>query len=118
MCHSVGGTGAELGPALDGWGRGKSAAVIAMALVRPGAELAQGYEGTEIKTKDGLTIQGLLIKQSDPLRMRSMGGLIQIIPADRVASRRRMQASLMMSAAHLGLTAQDVADIVAFLQRN
>ena len=29
MCHAIGGTGAELGPALDGWGRGKSADVIA-----------------------------------------------------------------------------------------
>ena len=38
-----------------------------------------------MRTKDGLTIQGLLIKQGDPLMMRSMGGLTQIIPADRVA---------------------------------
>ncbi len=119
MCHAVGGTGAELGPALDGWARGKSAEVIVTALVRPSAEIAQGYEGTELRTKDGLTIQGLLIKQGDPLMMRSMGGVTQVIPADRVAARRRMQKeSLMMSAAQLGLTAQDVADLVAFLRAN
>ncbi len=117
MCHTVAGVGAELGPGLDGWGRGKSAEVIARALVTPSSELAQGYEGTEFKTKEGLTIQGLLIKQGDPLMMRSMGGVTQIIPADRVATRRRMQQeSLMMSAAQLGLTAQDVADLVAFLR--
>jgi putative membrane-bound dehydrogenase-like protein len=118
MCHGVSGTGAEVGPALDGWGRGKSAEVIANAIVRPDAEIAHGYEGTEIRTKDGLTIQGLLIKEGDPLMMRSMGGLTQVIPADRVESRRRMKESLMMSAAHLGLTAQDVADLVAFLRAN
>jgi putative heme-binding domain-containing protein len=118
MCHTIGGTGAELGPALDGWGRGKSAEVIATAIIRPSAEIAQGYDATELKTKDGLTIQGLLIKQGDPLMMRSMGGMTQIIPADRVASRRRMPQSLMISAAQLGLTAQDVADLVAFLRRN
>jgi putative membrane-bound dehydrogenase-like protein len=118
MCHSIGGTGAELGPALDGWGRGKSADVIARAVVEPSAEIAHGYEGTEIKTKDGLTIQGVLIKEGDPLMMRSMGGVTQIIPADRVASRRRFPGSLMMSAAQQGLTAQDVADIVAFLGSN
>jgi putative membrane-bound dehydrogenase-like protein len=116
MCHSVGGTGAEVGPALDGWGRGKSADVIATAIVRPSAEIAHGYEGTEIRTKDGLTIQGVLIKEGDPLMMRSMGGITQIIPGDRVASRRRLPGSLMMSAAQLGLTAQEVADIVAFLR--
>jgi putative membrane-bound dehydrogenase-like protein len=118
MCHSIGGTGAELGPALDGWGRGKSAEVIATALIRPSAEIAYGYEGMEVKTKDGLTIQGVVIKEGDPLMIRSMGGITQIIPADRVASRRRMPQSLMMSAAQLGLTAQDVADIVAFLRSN
>lgn len=118
MCHAVGGAGADLGPALDGWGRGKSADVIATALVRPSAEIAHGYEGTELRTKDGLTIQGVLIKEGDPLMMRSMGGITQIIPADRVASRRRVQGSLMMSAAQLGLAAQDVADIVAFLRGN
>jgi len=118
MCHAIGGTGAELGPALDGWGRGKSADVIATALVSPNAEIAQGYDGTEIKTKDGLTIQGLLIKEGDPLMMRNMGGVTQIIPAERVASRRRMKESLMMSAAQLGLTAQDVADLVALLRSN
>ncbi len=118
MCHAIDGTGAELGPALDGWGRGKSAEVIATALVRPSADLAQGYDGTELKTKDGLTIQGLLNKQGDPLMMRSMGGITQIIPADRVATRRRMSESLMMSAAQQGLTAQEVADIIAFLRGN
>src|SRR5207247_1568367 len=118
MCHSIGGTGAEVGPALDGWGRGKSADVVARALVLPSAEIAQGYEGTEVKTKDGLTIEGVLIKDGDPLMIRSMGGVTQIIPADRVGSRRRLPGSLMMSAAQLGLTAQDVADIVAFLRRN
>jgi putative heme-binding domain-containing protein len=119
MCHTVAGVGAELGPGLDGWGRGKSAEVIARALVTPSSELAQGYEGTEFKTKEGLTIQGLLIKQGDPLMMRSMGGVTQVIPANRVAERRRMQKeSLMMSAAQLGLTAQDVADLVAFLRAN
>ena len=116
MCHSVGGTGAELGPALDNWGRGKSAEVIATAIVRPSAEIAHGYDGTVIQTKDGVTIEGVLIKQGDPLMMRSMGGVTQIIPADRVTTRRRMPESLMMSAAQLGLSAQDVADLIAFLR--
>ncbi|MGH9310510.1 MAG: PVC-type heme-binding CxxCH protein [Vicinamibacterales bacterium] len=116
MCHAVEGTGAELGPALDGWAQGKSAEVIATAIVNPNAEIAHGYDGTELRTKDGLAIQGVLIKQGDPLMMRSMGGVTQIIPADRVADRRRMSESLMMSAAQLGLTAQDVADLVAFMR--
>jgi putative heme-binding domain-containing protein len=116
MCHVVGGAGAEFGPALDGWAQGKSRDVIAAAIVRPEAEIAHGYDGWELQTKDGPRIQGVLIKQGDPLMMRSMGGVTQIIPADRVASRQRIRGSMMMSAAQLGLTAQDVADLVAYLQ--
>jgi putative heme-binding domain-containing protein len=118
MCHAVAGTGVELGPALDGWGRGKSPEVIARAIVTPSAEIAQGYDATELKTTDGLTIQGLLIKEGDPLMIRSQGGFTQIVPANRVQGRRRMTESLMLSAAQLGLTAQDVADLIAFLRAN
>jgi putative heme-binding domain-containing protein len=117
-CHAVGGMGADLGPALDGWGRGKSAEVIATAIVRPSAEIALGYDGVELRTRDGLTIQGVLSKDGDPLMMRSMGGITQIVPASRVMSRRRTPGSLMMSAAQLGLKPQDVADLVAFLRSN
>jgi putative membrane-bound dehydrogenase-like protein len=116
MCHQLGGVGAELGPALDGWGRGKGADVVATAIVNPAAEIAHGYDGWELRTNEGLTIQGVLIKQGDPLMMRSMGGITQIIPANRVGSRRRVPGSLMMSAAQLGLSEQDVADVVAFLR--
>ena len=118
MCHAIGGVGADLGPALDGWGRGKSAAVIATALVDPDADIAHGYDGTELRTHDGLIIQGLLIKQGDPLMVRGMGNVTQLIPTARVAGQRRMRESLMMSAAQLGLGAQDVADLVAFLRVN
>jgi putative membrane-bound dehydrogenase-like protein len=116
MCHATGGAGAEVGPALDGWGRGKSAEVIARAIVQPNAEIAQGYDAMELRTTDGLRIQGLLIKQGDPLMMRSHGGVTQLIPAKRVGSRTRMTESLMPSAAQLGLTARDVADLIAFLR--
>ncbi|HEY8549097.1 MAG TPA: PVC-type heme-binding CxxCH protein [Vicinamibacterales bacterium] len=117
MCHAIGGAGAELGPALDGWGRGKPAEVVAAAIVQPDSDIAHGYEGTVLRSRDGITIEGLLIKQGDPLMITSMGGLTQIIPADRIAERRRMRRSLMMSAAQLGLTEQDVADLVALLRQ-
>jgi hypothetical protein len=45
-----------------------------------------------------------------------MGGLVQMIPADRVGSIHRMSRSLMLNAEQLGMTPQDVADIVAYLQ--
>jgi putative heme-binding domain-containing protein len=117
MCHVINGVGADVGPGLDGWGAGKSAQVIAAAIVTPSAEIAAGFDATELQTKDGVTIHGLVIKQGDPLMMRSPGGVTQVIPADRVAARRPLRRSLMMSAAQLGMNAQDVADLIAFLRQ-
>jgi putative heme-binding domain-containing protein len=116
VCHSIGGTGADVGPALDGWARGKSSAVIARAIVQPSAEIAEGFAGTELRTTDGVRIQGIVIKEGDPVMVRSRGGLTQIVPAARVASRTRMTESLMFTPAQLGLTAQNVADLIAFLR--
>jgi putative membrane-bound dehydrogenase-like protein len=118
LCHQMGGIGVEVGPGLDGWGRGQTAEVIANSLVNPSTDLAHGYEGTEIKTKDGKTIHGLLIKESDPFIIVSMGGVTQIVPGSQIASRQKMNRSLMLSAAQLGLSAQDVADLVAYLKAN
>jgi hypothetical protein len=49
--------------------------------------------------------------------VRSQGGLTQFIPAARVADRKRMTESLMLAPSQLGLTAQNVADLVEFLRR-
>ncbi len=116
MCHVIGGTGVDLGPGLDGWARGKRPDIVALALLDPDAGIAHGYTGTALRTTDGLTIEGLLLADGDPLMMRSMGGLTQVVPADRVAKRATMTRSLMPRAADLGLSAQDVADLIAFLR--
>jgi putative heme-binding domain-containing protein len=116
VCHTIGGTGAEVGPALDSWGRGKSPDVIATAIVDPNADIASGYGATEIRTKDGKTIQGLIVKQDNPVMLRSMGGVTQIIPNNRIAQRLILTRTLMMSPSQLNLTAQDIADLVAFLR--
>jgi putative heme-binding domain-containing protein len=116
LCHTIGSTGNEVGPALDGWGRGKSADVVATAIVDPNADIALGYNGMEIRTKDGLTIQGMLVKQNDPIMMRSMGGVTQIIPESRIAARRAALRTLMLSPSQMNLTAQDIADLIAFLR--
>ncbi len=115
-CHALDGIGADVGPALDGWTRGKSLPVIAAAIVDPDAGIAHGYAGTTIETTDGLTIEGLLIKEGDPLMIRSMGNLTQMVPLSRVRARQRMSKSLMLDATQLGMSAQDVADVIAFLR--
>ena len=118
MCHEIGGMGIQFGPALDGWGKNQTAEVIARSIIDPSADIAHGFDAHEIKTKDGKTIHGLVIQEGNPTIVTSMGGVTQIIPKEKIKGHWKMKRSAMLSAAQLGMTEQDVADLVAYLQSN
>ena len=48
--------------------------------------------------------------------VQSTGGVVQMIPFSLISERKRLGRSLMLSADQLGLTAQQVADIAAYLK--
>jgi putative heme-binding domain-containing protein len=57
-----------------------------------------------------------VLSNGNPVVIQSTGGAIQMIPAALIANRQRLGRSLMLSADQLGLTAQQLADIVAYLK--
>ena len=116
MCHHIDGTGVEYGPTLTDYGKTQTSEVILQSIINPSADIASGYDGYQIETKDGLKIQGRLLSAGDPLIIQSMGGITQTVPKSRVKSQGNYGKSLMMSAAQQGLSGQDVADIVAYLK--
>ncbi len=118
MCHEIGGMGVQFGPPLDGWGKTQTSEVIARSIVEPSADIAHGFDGAELVTKEGRTIHGLLVQEGNPTIVTSMGGLTQIIPRNKIAKDKKMDRSMMLSAAQLGMTEQDVADLVAYLKAN
>lgn len=117
MCHQVDGTGVDFGPNLSGWGRSQTPAVIAEALLNPSKDIAHGFDGVELTTKDGLTIQGVVLTDGDIVIIRSLGGQTQYVPRKRIAKRTKMSRSMMLSAAQIGLTAQDIADLIVRLRQ-
>lgn len=117
MCHEIAGVGAQYGPPLDGWGRTQTAEVVARSLIDPSADIAHGFDGSVILTKKGKVIHGIILQQGNPTIVVSTGGLTQILPRDEIASIEKLDRSLMLSAAQLALSAQDVADLVAYLRQ-
>jgi putative membrane-bound dehydrogenase-like protein len=116
MCHQINGQGVEFGPSLDGWGRSQPSEIIAQALIDPNKDIAHGYEGQQIVTKDGVVIDGMVLTEGSIMIIRSMGGQNQYVARSRIKSRNKLDHSMMLSATQLGLGAQDVADIVAYLR--
>lgn len=116
MCHQIDGAGAEYGPNLKGFGSRQAPEVVARSLVDPSFDISHGYEGTAIRLKDEKSIDGVVIADGDPVVIRSTGGLTQKVPKSQIAQRKSLDRSLMLSADQLGLTAQDVADIVEWMK--
>lgn len=123
MCHQIDGNGADYGPGLKGWGPNQSLEAIVRSVAEPSAEIALGYNGSEVLLKDGGVIHGIAFNNSDlaldtalPLVIQSAGGLTQLIPKDRIQKKKEFDRSLMYDPASLGLSAQDIADIAAWLQ--
>ncbi|MGC6564558.1 MAG: PVC-type heme-binding CxxCH protein [Akkermansiaceae bacterium] len=118
MCHEFNGAGVNYGPNLKGWGQGQTLDVIARSIVDPSADIAHGYSGIGIELKKGGHVHGIASSDGDPMIITSTGGVTQMIPRGRVKSKRpyKLKHSLMLSADQMGLTPQDVADLVAFLK--
>ena len=116
MCHQFGAAGVDFGPVMEGWGRGNSREVIATALIDPNKDIAHGFEAVEIETKDGHVIQGFVLFSGGSYIIKVFGGGEVSIPRKLIKSEKPMERSLMLSAGQLGLSAQDVADIVAYLK--
>jgi putative heme-binding domain-containing protein len=117
MCHQLNGQGVEFGPNLQGWGISQPSEIIAQAIVEPNKDIAHGFDGVSIVCKDGTKIDGMILSEGDIIIIRSMGGQTQFVAKEKIASKKKMDRSLMMSATMLGMTAQDVADIVSYLRQ-
>lgn len=116
MCHQLNGNGPAYGPELKGWASRQSREALVRAIVNPSADIALGYEGVTLKLKAGGKIDGRLLSNNDPIVITSTGGATQLVPKDRVVGgNTKMTHSLMMSGEQLGLKAQDIADIAAYL---
>lgn len=117
LCHRIGDQGVDFGPSLNGFAKAQTAEVVINAIINPSADISHGFDGSTVKLRAGGEVHGIVLSNSDPLIVVSTGGVTQMIPANKVTGRpQSLGRSLMLSAEQLGLGAQDVADIAAYLK--
>lgn len=64
VCHKLYGEGAEIGPDLTGVGRSSLDALL-HNVINPNEIIGQGYENVEVETKDGRSLSGRMVENSD-----------------------------------------------------
>lgn len=116
MCHQIENAGPDYAPSLKGWVARQGVDNAIKAIVNPSADIAHGFSGSRIVMNDGKELDGVVLSSNDPLAVVSTGGVRQLVPKKRVKEIKSLDHSLMLSADQLGLTAQDVADVVAWLK--
>lgn len=121
MCHQIGGRGAPFGPDLTNWGQVRDVASVVRALVDPSAELAHGYDEPLVVTQNGFRLEGVSRGYSwhaGAIRVKTLGGVTLKVPHRRPnATIEYLKGhSWMPSASAMGLSSQDVRDVVAYLQ--
>jgi putative heme-binding domain-containing protein len=116
MCHKFGDQGISFGPDLTAFAQGNPSETLIQAIINPSADISHGFEGVEVKTKNKKTIQGFVISEGNPLVLRVFGGADVAIDQDNIASREDLHYSFMPSAASLDISAENVANMVAYLK--
>ena len=115
-CHAVAGKGGQIGPDLTAIGTKFGADVLLTAMIEPSAGIAFGYESSTITTKDGRTHSGFIVADGDVVVLKDLAGQQHAIDKSAIKSRVTDTQSIMPSVRALGLSAQDLADLTAYLQ--
>jgi putative membrane-bound dehydrogenase-like protein len=95
VCHKFYGEGAEVGPDLTGSGRSTLDALLAN-VIDPNQVVGKGYENVEVETKDGRTLSGRMVENTDShVKLLSIGPKEDVIPKPEIASLRVSAVSVM-----------------------
>lgn len=95
VCHKLYGEGAEVGPDLTGVGRSSLDALL-VNVIDPNQIVGKGYENVEIETKDGRTVSGRIVEETDSrLKLVSAGPKEEVVSKSEIASKRVSEMSVM-----------------------
>jgi putative heme-binding domain-containing protein len=117
VCHKIEDLGALFGPDISGYSQSRPVEVTVSDILDPALSISRGFEGTRVVMKNGNVIEGLLQSlTTHTMQLTVMGGGSLTVARREVKSYKKMTGSMMPSAANMGMSAQDVSDVAAYLK--
>ncbi|HTG45613.1 MAG TPA: PVC-type heme-binding CxxCH protein [Verrucomicrobiae bacterium] len=114
-CHTLGGEGGQAGPNLTAIGSRKSREYLLESILFPNKEIAQGFENVLVTTKDGLSVSGLVQKETtQDLFLNSPEDGDVHLKKTEIKSRQRALSGMPEEFRQI-LSKQDLRDLVEFL---
>jgi putative heme-binding domain-containing protein len=116
-CHAVAGIGGTVGPDLTLAGAQFSRAQLIESILYPSRAVREGYQQIIIETKEGEEASGALkADTADGVMLVDASGRTNFVPRGTIANRRTSTLSLMPEGLHAGLTLNQFADLVAYVE--
>ena len=116
VCHQINGEGMDFGPKLSEIGSKLPKEGQYLAILHPDAGISFGYEGWEVKFKDGSTMAGIVSSKTETdLQMKFPGGVVSNYKMADVVSMKKMDSSMMPSGLQEAMSTQDLVNLVEYL---
>lgn len=116
-CHQLGGVGTAVGPNLAAV-TDRSGPALLTAIVDPNAAVEGRYAAYVVETADGRTLSGLLADETAAgFSVLQGGGVREFVARPAVRKVVNSGLSLMPEGLEAGMTPQELADVIAFVQR-
>ena len=118
QCHRVGDQGVAVGPDFNDIGLLRTPAEILASLLEPSAKVDAKYQTSIVLTAAGSVVSGVITKETDKaIHIVDASGKEQIVPANQVEAKKKSPTSTMPDRLLAGFTAQQVADLLAYLSQ-
>ncbi len=115
-CHTVGGEGGRIGPALDRIASRRSAEFLMESILQPSKEIAPEYEAVAIAGKDGRVITGLRVNETNfSIQLTEENGRFHSFMKRDLDDLKVLKKSLMPENFGELLTVKELHDLFAFL---
>jgi putative membrane-bound dehydrogenase-like protein len=117
-CHQYGELGVDVGPVLTEINR-KSKESLLHDMLDPNAAADTRYLNHQVKTTNGTIYSGIIAEESDTeVVIKMIGGEEKTIAKADIDKLSSMGLSMMPEGLEKGLSTQDMADLLAFLQQS
>jgi putative heme-binding domain-containing protein len=115
-CHVVENVGVNIGPELSLIGKKYERAALLETILQPSKAISHGYEAYLVETAQGQTYLGFLVEDNDKqVVLRDQKGQLIRVPKADVETLQKQTVSLMPELVLKDVTAQDAADLLAYL---
>ena len=115
-CHTLGGEGGILGPALDEIGAARSAAHLRESLMEPGASVPSGFLLLRVVTDDGRAVNGVRVNEDAfSVQLRDFSDRLHSFWKAELSTLEKQWQISPMASYEARLTPEQTDDLIAYL---